>query len=79
MSITSEQVRAARVFLKWDQATLAEKSGISLSTIKRMETFSGEVKGHADNIKLLQSTLEKAGIKFINNAEGIGTIELHKK
>ena len=79
MSITSEQVRAARVFLKWDQATLAEKSGLSLSTIKRMETFSGKVKGYEDNVKLLQSTLEKAGIKFINNAEGIGTIELHKK
>ena len=79
MNITSEQVKSARIFLKWDQKTLSDKAGLSLSTIKRMEGFPGQIKGYVANVKLVRSTLENYGIKFINNEEGLGVVELTKK
>ncbi len=36
--ITSDQVRAARALLKWGQAELAEKSGVSIPAIANIET-----------------------------------------
>src|SRR6516162_6763095 len=38
LSLTSEQVRAARMLLRWEQKDLAEASGVSLPSIKRLET-----------------------------------------
>lgn len=39
--ITSEQIRAARALLRLEQKNLAELSGVSLPTIKRLETQKG--------------------------------------
>jgi len=42
--LTSEQVRAARMLLRWDQRDLAEKSGVSLPSIKRLEGRPGAIR-----------------------------------
>jgi hypothetical protein len=39
--ITSEQVRAARALIRWEQRNLAETSKVSLPSIKRLETTPG--------------------------------------
>ena len=41
--MTSEQILGARAFLRWRQLDLADKSGVSLATIKRIESKVGEL------------------------------------
>ncbi|MDU6138645.1 helix-turn-helix transcriptional regulator, partial [Bradyrhizobium sp.] len=41
--LTSEQIRAARAMLRIEQRDLAEKSGVSLETIKRIERTPGPI------------------------------------
>jgi transcriptional regulator with XRE-family HTH domain len=69
MHITSEQIRAARALLRWEQAKLAEASGVSLPTLKRLEGQPGPLAGHGRTIAALQSALEAAGITFTNGGE----------
>ncbi len=57
------QIRAARGFLAWSQTELAEKSGVSLPTVKRMET-KGLESCNFGNVKAVQDALEAAGITF---------------
>ena len=73
MSITSEQVRAARALLRWEQRDLAEASGVSLPSVKRLETQPGALAAQERTIAVLRNALEKAGVEFIaENGGGPG-------
>lgn len=73
LSITSEQVRAARALLRWEQRDLAEASGVSLPSIKRLETRPGVLAAQERTIVELRKALEKAGVEFIaKNGGGPG-------
>lgn len=63
--ITAPQLRAARALLGIDQRTLAEKSGLSLPTIQRMEASVGNVRGTVDSLVKLITALDNAGIELI--------------
>jgi transcriptional regulator with XRE-family HTH domain len=67
--MSPEQSRAARAWLDWSQEELAKLAGVSLSTVRDFE------KGRRDpipnNLKALRETLEKAGIEFLGDADGI--------
>ena len=77
--LTSEQVRAARALLRMEQAELAAQSGISLPTIKRLETQPGTLAAHAPTATAIQRALEKAGVIFVEeNGEGPG-VRLRKQ
>jgi len=65
--ITSAQLRAARALLGVDQRQLAEKSGLSLPTIQRMEASDGVIRGNVDSLMKLVSALDAAGIELISN------------
>lgn len=70
--LKAEQVRAARALLNWTQQELGEKSGLSLTTIKRMESI-GTGRSAAENVDAVQRTLEAAGVVFIpSNGAGVG-------
>ncbi len=70
--MTADQMRAARALLGWSQAQLSEKSGVSLPTIKRMET-AGTGKSAGDTIQKVETTLAASGIQFIpENGGGAG-------
>lgn len=60
---SSAQIRAARALLSWSQGELADKAGISLPTVKRMETQGLDSCNYA-NVKAVQAALEAAGIRF---------------
>lgn len=64
--ITGDQIRAAKALLRWSGEELARQSGISLSTIRRVEGHSGipEVQSVKTMISL-KVALENAGIEFI--------------
>lgn len=71
--LTSEHVRAARALLRWDQKTLADKSKVSVPTIKRLEPLSGPLKANRVTCDALQRALEQAGVEFISeNGGGVG-------
>ena len=73
MALTSEQVRAARMLLRWEQKDLAEASGVSLPSIKRLETQPGELGAQRRTIEAIVEALEKAGVEFIpENGGGVG-------
>ncbi len=63
--ISSGQLRAARALLGIDQKTLAERSGVSLATIQRMETSDGVVRGVVDTLTKVVAALESSGIELI--------------
>ena len=58
-------MRAARALLDIDQRELAQRSGLSLPTIQRMESSSGVVRGNVDSLMKLVGALAAAGIELI--------------
>jgi transcriptional regulator with XRE-family HTH domain len=63
--ITGTQMRAARGLLGIDQRELAQRSGLSLPTIQRMESSDGVVRGNVDSLMKLVEALNTAGIELI--------------
>ena len=63
--ITSGQMRAARALLGIDQRELAQRSGLSLPTIQRMEASGGVVRGNVDSLMKLVDALAANGIELI--------------
>ncbi|GEO16347.1 helix-turn-helix domain-containing protein [Microvirga aerophila] len=63
--LTSEQIRAARALLRWEQKDLASASGVSLPTVKRLETKPGPLNAHGLTLQALHRAFETAGIQFI--------------
>lgn len=64
--INPEQIRAARGLLDWSTANLAEKSGLTVNGINKIER--GHVSAHRDTLEVLQKTLEDNGIDFTDNS-----------
>ncbi len=69
---TSEQLRAARALLGWNQDQLADRSGVGIATIRRMEGQTGQLRGISETVWRLQNALERAGIIFIAEDEVAG-------
>jgi transcriptional regulator with XRE-family HTH domain len=66
--ITAAQMRAARALLNIDQRELAERSGLSLPTIQRMEASEGVVRGNVTSLMKLVEALAEAGIELIGDS-----------
>lgn len=63
--MTSAQMRAARALLGMDQRQLADLSGVSLPTIRRMEASDGNVRGIVDSLTKVVEALNAAGVELI--------------
>lgn len=72
--IDAGQIRAARALLGWGQADLVKASGLSLTTIRRMEDDAvGPARSSGENIAAVMKALEGAGISFVaENGGGAG-------
>lgn len=66
--LSSGQMRAARALLGWDQRRLAEESGVSLTTVRRMEASDHYVRGNVDTLMKVVDALARGGVELI--AEG---------
>jgi len=64
--MTSAQLKAARALLEIDQKTLSELSGVSLTTIRRMEASSGTVRANVDTLVKVIESLNRQGVELIN-------------
>ena len=65
--ITGAQMRAARALLGIDQRELAQRSGLSLPTIQRMEASDGVIRGNVDSLVKLVEALAASGIELIGD------------
>ena len=63
--ITAGQLRAARALLGFDQKALAERSGLSVPTIQRMEASEGVIRGNVDSLMKLIGALDASGIVLL--------------
>ena len=77
-AITSEQVRAARALIRWEQKDLAERSRVSLPTIKRLETIAGPISANATTLEAIQRAFEAVGVQFIPENGGGAGVRLAK-
>jgi hypothetical protein len=68
-TISSEQVRAARALIRWEQKDLAAASKISLPAIKKMETVPGRLAAQARTVEAIRSAFEAAGVEFTNGGQ----------
>lgn len=69
--ITAAQMRAARALAGVDQRELAQKSGLSLPTIQRMEASDDVIRGNVDSLMKLIAALDDCGIELIG--EGLSS------
>jgi predicted transcriptional regulator len=60
-------MRAARALLGIDQRELAERAGVSVPTIQRMEASDGNVRGVIDSLTKVVEALTLAGIELIGD------------
>lgn len=67
--ISSGQIRAARAFLRWSAAELADVSGVGVATIRRLELVDGVPSSNARTLDALQKALEAAGVEFIGTPD----------
>ncbi|MGE6739665.1 helix-turn-helix domain-containing protein [Allorhizobium pseudoryzae] len=67
MSITSEQVRAARALLNWSQGKLAEAAGVARATLAEFE--AGKRVPIANNLEAIKGALEDEGVVFLDANE----------
>ena len=71
--LVAAQIRAARALLRWSAQKLADESGVSWTTIQRMESAEDVPSATARSLKAIQDTLENAGVIFIDaDEEGPG-------
>ena len=67
----SEQLRAARALLRWEQSTVAAHSRVAVETVKRLERLDGPIVAvKVATIEALRRALDAAGIEFIDPIEG---------
>jgi len=77
--LTTGQLRAARALLGWNQERLADASGVSLATIKRIEPIDGAPQVRDGTADKLRAALERAGVEFIEENGGGAGVRLRRR
>lgn len=66
------QLRSARALLGWTQVELAQKAGIGLMSLKRLE--AGEAEASARLGGALLGVLEAAGVVMVEDEQVVGVV-----
>lgn len=68
--LTGAQIRAARAFVRWDEATLAERAGLPVETIARLEGSDGPLSHESARVlAAVVRAFESAGLDFIRGSQ----------
>jgi transcriptional regulator with XRE-family HTH domain len=78
MPLSTDQIRAARVMLRWTAQDLAVHSGVGITTIRRLEVGSGVPRVQLRTLLKLKEALEAAGIEFIGSPDDQPGVRLSK-
>jgi transcriptional regulator with XRE-family HTH domain len=76
--VTVEQIRAARGLLGWSQSELARHAGLSLPTVKRLESGTG-ARVSSDARARIRRALESGGAEFIRENGGGPGVRFRKR
>jgi predicted transcriptional regulator len=75
MAITGRQLAAARSMLGWGHAELAKKARVSVSLIRRMESYAGEaINGNAESLLAIVEALKTGGVHFIEGGVQVAQV-----
>ena len=74
--MSPEQCRAARAWLDWRQARLAEAAGVGLSTVKSYEAGKATIQA---TLAAMRSALEAQGIEFVRSESASGILFVSNK
>jgi DNA-binding XRE family transcriptional regulator len=66
--VSTNQLRAARALLGWDQVMLAQRAGVSTITLKRIERGTGNP--HEITLSKVTGALTAAGILVVKDGNG---------
>jgi predicted transcriptional regulator len=69
--VSIKQIKAARGLLGWSQEAIANASGVSIPTIKRLEAAGGDLGGRPETGEKIIAALEKAGVEFLDDGQGV--------
>ena len=78
LAIAGAQLRAARALLGWSQTELANQAGMSLPTVKKVETDRGPKVSEEARLAL-QRALVQGGVEFIDQNGGGPGVRLRKR
>lgn len=67
MLVITQQIKAARSLLGWEQFELASQAGIAISTVRRLEGLQGPICAHFDTVEKIRAAFERAGVEFMGN------------
>jgi len=77
--LTSDQIRAARALVRWSARELAERAGVSLPTIQRIEAADGLPSTSVKTLDAVRRALEEAGVEFTpDTSDGEPGVRLKK-
>jgi transcriptional regulator with XRE-family HTH domain len=62
--IDGRQIKAARALLSVDQAELAQRAGVDVQTIRRLESFAGPVAAHTVTVDKVVGALRDLGVEL---------------
>ncbi len=66
------------MFLWWTQQDLASASGVSLATIKRLESKPGPLKAYRPTLDAIRRAFDAAGVELISENGGGAGVRLKK-
>ena len=71
-NISTQQIKAARMLLEWDQVELAKRAGVGVATLRRLEAVPGTMLENTNSASKIISALIDADIEFLNTSKGYG-------
>ena len=71
-----EQVKAARMLLRWDQAQLAAAASVGIATVKRIESGTGPLQSTKRITQKIILAFEAADIEFLGEASHMPGVRL---
>ena len=74
MSLSGEQIRAARALARLGQGELAEQADVSLETVKRLEAIRGPVSANPRTLARLERAFRALGVVF-DPLGGVGLVQ----
>jgi transcriptional regulator with XRE-family HTH domain len=78
LKVSIRQIKAARALLGWSQEQLADASGVSIPTVKRLEAQHGLLGGRDETSAKIRNALEHGGVDFLDENGGGPGVRLRK-
>lgn len=66
-AFSAAQIRAARAMLRWPARLLAERAGVHITTVQRLENGEGRLRANLETAERIRGALEEGGVQFLPN------------